>query len=73
MTRDLGRSPSYKLAFSLEEASELLSVSRSQLYRLIDMGELKSVTIGKSRRVTRQQLDEFLRKLEQTGGTGRLP
>lgn len=62
-----------RLAFTAEEAAELLGISRSQIFRLVDLGELQTVTIGRSRRVTRRQLEEFLRRIEASGGTGRLP
>ncbi len=58
-----------KLAFSVEETAELLSISRSQLYRLIDLGELSTVKIGECRRITKGQLEGFLERLERTGGT----
>ena len=55
-------------AFTVEEAAELLGLSRAQLYRLIDRGDLKSVTIGRSRRITRNQLDQFIEVLEAKNG-----
>ena len=57
-----------KLAYTVEEAAELLSLSRAQIYRLIDFGELRSVKIGKCRRVTSAQLQSFVTKLEQNNG-----
>jgi excisionase family DNA binding protein len=53
-----------KLAYTVEEAADLLSLSRANLYRLIDMQELGSITIGRSRRITARQLEEFVAKLE---------
>lgn len=53
-----------KLAYTVEEAAELLSLSRAKLYRLIDTCEIGSVAIGRSRRITRSQLLEFLSRLE---------
>lgn len=44
-----------KLAYTVEEAAELLSLSRAQIYRLIDIGELSSIKIGKSRRLSAEQ------------------
>ncbi len=61
-----------KLAYTVEEVAELVSLSRSQLYRLMDMEELATIRIGKSRRVTHAQLDAFLRRLEQNSGFVRL-
>lgn len=53
-----------KLAYTVEEAAELLSLSRANVYRLLDLKELDSVRIGRSRRVTAAQLEAFLRRLE---------
>lgn len=57
-----------KMAYTVEEASLLLSLSRAQLYRLIDLRELESIKIGTSRRITSHQLDAFLRAQEQRTG-----
>jgi len=61
-----------KLAYTIEEAAELLSLSRTQLYRLIEVEELPTVKVGKSRRITFAQLESFVRKLEQENGFVRL-
>jgi excisionase family DNA binding protein len=61
-----------RLAFSVEETAALLSISRSQAYRLIDSGELETVRIGRCRRVTRRQLEDFIRRIEGSGGISRL-
>lgn len=58
---------SSKLAYSIDEASGLISVSRAHLYRLLDSGEMKSIHIGRSRRITHGQLKEFLGKREAIG------
>lgn len=58
----------FKLLYTLEECGSLLSLSRSQLYRLVEQGDLETVKIGKSRRVTHAQLDAFVTKLQQSGG-----
>ncbi len=57
-----------KLAFTVEEVGVLISVSRAQLYRLIDIGDLKTIKIGRSRRVTLAQLEAFLTRREQEHG-----
>jgi len=59
-----------KLLYSVEEAARLLSMSRAKLYRLIDLCELGSVRIGRSRRISRNQLETFIRSLEQAAPTG---
>lgn len=57
-----------KMAYTVEEASDLLSLSRAQLYRLIDLGEIRTVKIGRFRRITSRQLDAFVLALEQQVG-----
>lgn len=44
----------------LRDVQEVLSISRSSLYRLLDRGELPSVRIGAARRVTYTDLVAFL-------------
>ena len=40
------------------EVAALLSLSRSEVYRLIDRGEIPSVRIGRSRRVPRRWVEQ---------------
>jgi len=54
-----------KFAYTVEEAAEKLSLSRAHVYRLLDLGELGSISIGRSRRITANQLQAFLTALEQ--------
>lgn len=49
-----------KLIYTVKEASSLLSLSRAQLYRLMDQGDIKFVKIGRSRRITAEQLQAFV-------------
>jgi excisionase family DNA binding protein len=58
-----------KLLYTFEDCEALLSLSRSQLYRLADGGTLETVKVGKSRRITHTQLDAFVKLLEQSGGS----
>ena len=53
-----------KLCYTVEEAANLLSISRAQVYRLIDRAEIASRKLGRSRRITYAQLIEFLKELE---------
>jgi excisionase family DNA binding protein len=62
------QTPPFKFLYTLEECESLLSLSRSQLYRLVDQGDLESVKIGKSRRITYTQHDAFVLKLEKSKG-----
>jgi len=61
-----------RLLFTIEEAAALLALSRSQLYRLIEVEEISTVKVGKARRISKAQLDAFVRMLEQTSGFVRL-
>jgi excisionase family DNA binding protein len=53
-----------KLLFSPSEVASQLSIGRSKIYELMRLGELRSVKIGGSRRITRAALAEFVSKLE---------
>lgn len=53
-----------KLAYTVKEASSLLSLSRAHIYRLLDRGEIASIQIGRSRRITHHQLEVFLQMKE---------
>ena len=57
--------PSQKMAYTVVEAAKLLSLSRSQIYRVMDLGLLETIKVGRARRVTHAQLERFVRKLEQ--------
>lgn len=54
--------PKSKLAYTVREAGALLSLSRSLMYELINAGKIDSIKIGKSRRITEQQLQDFLKR-----------
>jgi excisionase family DNA binding protein len=52
-----------KLLLKPEEAAEVLSIGRSEVYELIGTGELASVRIGTGRRVPADALVEFVTRL----------
>ena len=52
-----------QLTNTCEEARRHLRISRSTLYSLLRSGQLESIWIGKSRRITTQALEEFLARL----------
>ena len=62
---NMGQRSEPKLAFTVQEAAEMLSLSRAHLYRLMDLQEIGSISIGRSRRITSNQLNMFLNKLEE--------
>ena len=49
-----------RLAFSPEEAAELLGISRELLFDLLRTGQLKSVKAGRRRLISRANIDAFL-------------
>jgi excisionase family DNA binding protein len=48
------------MLFTAEEAAELLGVGRTTIYNLFNTGELLSVKIGRSRRVPRTALEQYV-------------
>lgn len=52
-----------KLMITVEEAGELIGVSRTDMYDLIGDGAIQSVKIGALRRVPRTALDAYVARL----------
>ena len=55
-----------QVLLKVEEAAEALRIGRTVMYALISSGEIRSVLIGRSRRVSVEALWEFAKKLEST-------
>lgn len=53
------------ILFPIRTVAKILSISRSVVYALIRDGKLGSVTIGRSRRVTEDQLTLFINSLDK--------
>jgi len=53
-----------QLLFSPEETGQKLKMGRSPVYELIKTGELRSIKIGRSRRVSATAIEEFVRRVE---------
>jgi excisionase family DNA binding protein len=53
---------------TVEEAAELLGVSRWKIFDLIRRNELRSVKIGGLRRIPRSAIDEFIQQLLKEAG-----
>ncbi len=58
------RRGSDRMLYSPDEAAWQLGVSRSRVYELMSRGHLRSVAIGRSRRIPRQSLEQFVASLE---------
>lgn len=54
-----------KLLLTPEEAAEVLSIGRTKVCALIADGDLMSVRIGKSRRLPRDAINEYVTRLEE--------
>ena len=50
--------------FNPGDAAKILSISRSQVYVLLKSGELESVQIGRSRRISQDQMIRFINNLD---------
>ena len=47
---------------TVEETAEALHISRDRIYYLIRTGQLRSMKIGKSRRISRAWIEEFIER-----------
>jgi excisionase family DNA binding protein len=52
-----------KLLYSVDETCQVLSIKRSKLYELLAAGEIASVKIGKSRRISEAALRDYVAQL----------
>ena len=51
--------------FTVEQAGEILTISRWKVFELIRLRELRSVKIGGLRRIPRSAIDEYIARLLQ--------
>jgi excisionase family DNA binding protein len=51
-------------AYTVEQVAKMLHIGRDKVYYLIRTGQLRSIKIGNSRRITDQHLAEFIASLE---------
>jgi excisionase family DNA binding protein len=51
-------------AYTVEQVAEMLHVGRDKIYYLLRTGQLRSIKIGKLRRITNWHLAEFIATLE---------
>jgi excisionase family DNA binding protein len=54
-----------KLLVTVDEAARRLSIGRSHLYQYLLRGSLRSVRIGRSRRIASRELEAFIDQLVQ--------
>ena len=53
------------LAYDLAAAARLLSVGKRKVEYMVQTGELRSIKIGRARRITRKELLAYIEKREQ--------
>ena len=53
------------------EVAQVLRIARSRAYELVGKGEIPSVRIGRSVRVSRRELDRWLEEQRQPSGSWR--
>ncbi len=51
------------LLYKPEDAARVLGIGRSKVFELMTSGELASVQIGRSRRITRAALEAFVARI----------
>jgi len=51
-------------AYTVEQVAKMLHISRDKVYYLLRPRQLRSIKIGKSRRITDQHLAAFIASLE---------
>ena len=54
-----------KILLTPEEAAEALNISRSKLYELLQAQALRSVKIGKARRIPTEAIHQYVASLSQ--------
>jgi excisionase family DNA binding protein len=63
-TADTGsRAEMPRLLLTVEEAARRIGICRSNMFKLIRQGEVRSVKVGRLRRVTPAALEDFVRQL----------
>jgi len=51
-------------AYTVEQVAKMFHIGRDKVYELLRTGQLRSIKIGKLRRITEQHLAEFIASLE---------
>ena len=60
------RNMTTQLLYTIEQAAQVLAISRSTVYRLVTSRELVTIGIGRSRRVSHQALEGFIKAKTQS-------
>jgi excisionase family DNA binding protein len=60
------RNMTTQLLYTVEQATRVLAMSRSSIYRLIANKEIVTIGIGRSRRISHQALEGFIKAKTQS-------
>lgn len=60
MSEQNGQAPPRPRVYTPEEAADELKIGRTKIYELLQRGKLRSVKIGRTRRIPAAALDAFL-------------
>jgi excisionase family DNA binding protein len=52
-------------AYTVEQVAEMLHIGRDKVYYLLRTGQLRSIKIGKSRRITDRHVAQFIAEREE--------
>jgi excisionase family DNA binding protein len=55
------------MLYTPKDVAEIMNISRSQVYNLMNSNQLESVHIGRSRRITMDQIHQFVGQLTSKG------
>lgn len=57
-----------KLLYRAREAATMLGLGESKMWELLARGEIHSVKIGRARRIPREAIEDYVRRLGEGGG-----
>jgi excisionase family DNA binding protein len=51
--------------FTTSQTAEIMNISRTKVYELMNKGELDSLRIGRSRRISTNQIETFIKNMNR--------
>jgi excisionase family DNA binding protein len=60
--------PDARVLVSVEDAAAMLSLGRTVVYQLVRRNEIRSVKVGRCRRIVASSLHEYVSRLATPGG-----
>lgn len=59
-----------KLLYKVEEVAQMLAIGRSKMWEIVLRGDIDSVKLDGSRRITREAVHAYVRRLAESGSAG---